>query len=167
IRVLSQVEYAGTLEKLIEPQQPSEIQTAAIRALGQLSNPETGPALVKRERWNAYPPAVRDVVLSALMVNTNFLQALFAAIEKGDVAAWTVNADRRNQLMKHKDEAIKNRATVLFKDMTPGDRMKVYDESKSVLALKPDAENGHGEFQKLCTPCHAFAGEGHTVGPDL
>src|SRR5439155_3172237 len=163
IRVLSQVEYAGTLEKLIEPQQPSEIQTAAIRALGPLSNAHAGPALVKRERWNAYTPAVRDVALSALMVNTNFLQALFTAIEKGDVPAWTVNADRRNQLMKHKDEAIKNRATALFKNMTPGDRMKVYEEIKSVLALKPDSKSGHAVFQKLCTPCHVFAGEGHMV----
>src|ERR1043166_139174 len=170
ISLLSQAEYATAgepLEKLIEPQQPSEIQTAAIRALGQLSKPEAGPALVKRERWNAYTPAVRDVVLSALMVNTNFLQSLFTAIEKGDVPAWTVNADRRNQLMRHKDEAIQNRATALFKNLTPGDRMKVYEESKSVLALKPDGKNGHAGFQRLCTPCDVFAGEGHTVGPDL
>ena len=170
ISLLSQAEYATAgepLEKLIEPQQPSEIQTAAIRALGQLSKPEAGPALVKRERWNAYTPAVRDVVLSALMVNTNFLQSLFTAIEKGDVPAWTVNADRRNQLMRHKDEAIQNRATALFKNLTPGDRMKVYEESKSVLALKPDGKNGHAVFQRLCTPCHVFAGEGHAVGPDL
>ena len=69
--------------------------------------------------------------------------------------------------MKHKDEAIKNRATALFKDLTPGDRMKVYEESKSVLARKADPKNGHAVFQKNCTTCHVFAGEGHTVGPDL
>ena len=69
--------------------------------------------------------------------------------------------------MKHKDEGIKARATALFKDMTVGDRMKVYEESKSALALKGDGKNGHAVFTKLCTPCHVFAGEGHTVGPDL
>src|SRR5947207_10233937 len=135
IGLLGQSEYSTAgqpLEALIEPQQPSEIQTAAVRALGQISDPNAGPALVKRERWNSYSPAVRDAVLSALMVNTNFLQSLFTAIEKGDVAPWTVNGDRRTQLMRHKDEAIKARAVALFKDMTPGDRMKVYEESKSV-----------------------------------
>jgi len=45
--------------------------------------------------------------------------------------------------------------------------MKAYEESKSVLALKADSGNGHAVFQKDCTPCHVFAGEGHIVGPDL
>ncbi len=170
VGLLGEAEFATAatpLETLIEPQQPSEIQTAAIRAFSHFSNPNVGAALVKRERWNAYTPAVRDIVLSAVMANTNFLQALFTGITAGDVPAWTVNADRRGQLMRHKDEAIKNRATAIFKDLTPGDRMKIYEESKSVLALKGDSKNGHATFEKLCTPCHVFAGEGKTVGPDL
>src|ERR1051326_4694224 len=170
ISLLGQAEYSSSgkpLEELIEPQQPSEIQTAAIRALGQFSNTSVATALVTREHWNGYTPAVRDIVLSALMSNTNSLQALFAAIERGDVAAYTVNADRRTQLMRHKDPAIQERAKALFKDLTPGDRMKVYEETKSVLNLKPDAKNGHAVFQRNCTPCHVFAGEGHIVGPDL
>jgi putative membrane-bound dehydrogenase-like protein len=170
INLLGQSEYSSaspTLETLIEPQQPSEIQTAAIRALGRFSAQDTGVALVKRDRWNSYTPAVRDVALSALMSSTNSLQALFAAIEQGDVPAWTVNADRRSALMNHKDEAIRTRAKALFKDLSPGDRMKVYEECKSVLTLNPDPKNGHAVFQKNCTPCHVFAGEGKTVGPDL
>jgi putative heme-binding domain-containing protein len=170
IALLGQADYglAGkTLEALVEPQQAAEIQTAAIRALGQLSSAEAGAVLVTRSRWSAYTPAVRDAVLSALMVNNNFLASLLSAIEAGDVPAWTVNADRRNQLMKHKEEAIRNRATALFKDLVPGDRMKVYEESKSALALHGDSKNGHAVFQKNCIPCHVFAGEGKTVGPDL
>ena len=170
ISLLGEADFSSAstpLEKLIAPAQPSEIQTAAIRALGQFSEPSVGSALVTRERWNGYTPAVRDVALSILMPNTKFLQALFTAIEAGDVPAWTVNGDRRTQLMRHKDEAIKERATALFKNMTVGDRMKTYEESKSVLGLKGDGKNGHAVFSKLCTPCHVFAGEGHTVGPDL
>jgi putative membrane-bound dehydrogenase-like protein len=170
IGLLGEAEFAtaaAPLETLLEPRQPSEIQTAAVRALGQFSDPSVGVALVTRGHWNGYTPAVRDAVLSVLMPNTNFLQALFTAIEAGDVPAWTVNGDRRSQLMKHKDEGIKTRAIALFKDMTVGDRMKVYEDSKSVLSLKGDSKNGHAIFTKLCTPCHVFAGEGHTVGPDL
>jgi putative membrane-bound dehydrogenase-like protein len=170
ISLLGQAEYstsAKPLEQLIEPQQPSEIQTAAIRALGQFANTNVAIALVTKTRWNGYTPAVRDIVLSLLMPNTNSLHTLFDAIQNGDVAAYTVNADRRNQLMKHKDPSIQERANALFKDLTPGDRMKVYEETKSILSLTPDAKNGHAVFQKNCTPCHTFAGEGHIVGPDL
>src|SRR5262249_51355025 len=153
ISLLGQASYdlsSATLEKLLEPQQPAEIQTAAIRALSQLSSPKIGSALVTRDRWNGYTPAVRDAVLTTLMANTNYLQAFFAAIEAGDVAAYTVNADRRTQLMRHKDEAIKEKATALFKDLTPGDRMKVYEQSKSVLSLTGDSKNGHAVFVKNC-----------------
>lgn len=161
-------ETAGaTLQKLIEPQQAAEIQTAAIRAIGQSSALGLGAALVKGARWNSYTPAVRDAALSVLTANTDLLSALFSAIEAGDVPAWTVNADRRNQLMKNKDDALRKRAEKLFKDFTPGDRMKAYEQSKSVLKLQGDGRNGHVLFQKNCTPCHTFAGEGHLVGPDL
>jgi putative heme-binding domain-containing protein len=143
------------------------MQTASVNALGQLSDPSIGPALVTRERWNGYTPAVRDAVLTVIMGNTNFIRALFAAVEKGDVAPLTVNGDRRTQLMRHKDEGIKEKATALFKDIKPKDRMNVYEETKTVLSLNGDSKNGHAVFQKNCTACHVFSGEGHTVGPDL
>src|SRR6185295_5360303 len=91
----------AALEKLVEPQQPAEIQTAAIRAVGQMEDSNISAALVTGTRWNTYTPAVRDVALSVLTANTNSLAVLLSAIEAGQVPAWTVNADRRNQLMKH------------------------------------------------------------------
>ncbi len=155
------------LEELLDPQQPAELQSAAIRSLSRMPDPAVGPVLVKRERWNAYTPAVRDVVLAVLLSQTNLVHCLFTAIEAGDVPPWTVNADRRTALMKNKDEAIRQRATALFKEMTAGDRMKVYEECKTVLTLKPESKNGHTVFQKNCITCHVVAGEGKLVGPDL
>jgi len=155
------------LETLIDPKQPSEIQIASVRALGQFNEPEVGAIFTKRERWNGYTPGVRDAVLSAVMANTSLLTALFNAIEAGDVPPTGVNEDRRKQLMNNKDEAIKARATALFKDIKVSDRMKVYEEQKSVLGLKGDGKNGHAVFQKICITCHTFSGEGHLVGPDL
>lgn len=170
INLLGLTDYATAgpaLEKLIEPRQPAEIQTAAIRALGQIAGTEAGAAMVKRERWNAYTPAVRDAVLTVLTGSTNFLPALFAAIEAGDVPPWTVNADRRAQLMKHKDADLRQRAEKLFKDLKSDDRMKVYEQSKPALRLTGNGNNGRALFQKNCASCHTFSGEGHLVGPDL
>ncbi|HVV02095.1 MAG TPA: PVC-type heme-binding CxxCH protein, partial [Verrucomicrobiae bacterium] len=168
--LLAQADYATAkpaLQKLIDPRQPSEIQTAAIRTLVQFTNADIATVLVDRDRWNGYTPAVRDVVLSALMANTNYLNALFTAVENGAVPAWTVNEDRRTQLMRHKDETIRARATKLFKDLAPMDRMKVYEETEPVLKLKPNSKNGHAVFTRICTACHMYNGEGHLVGPDL
>lgn len=168
ISLLTQADFAiagSTLEALIEPTQPAELQTVAIRALGQMAG--GGGALVERERWNAYTPSVREAVLAVLMANVNLLPNLLDAIDTGAVPAWTVNPERRNQLMKHKDQTIRDRATALFKDLQPGDRMKVYEEYKSMLALKGDSRNGRAVFQSHCANCHTFSGEGHLVGPDL
>jgi len=170
VSLLGEADYSlagGTLEKLIDPRQPAEIQTAAIRALGRTASPETAALLVKRERWSAFTPAVRDVVLSMLTGNASLLPLLLNAVEGGDLPAGTVNVERRNQLMHHKDEAIKIRAERLFKDLAPGDRMKVYEEHKTVLALNGDSKDGHSVFEKNCATCHTFGREGKLVGPDL
>ena len=44
---------------------------------------------------------------------------------------------------------------------------QVRAELRRLLALKGDSKNGHAVFEKNCATCHVFAGEGHTVGPDL
>lgn len=156
-----------TLEKLIEPEEPAEVQIAAVRALAQIPGTNGGATLVKRDRWNSYTPAIRDSVLSSMMAQTNLIDALLAGVERGDVPAWSINPDRRNQLMRNKDESIRKRATTLFKDLQSGDRMKVYEEYKSVLSLKPNPVNGHAIFSRTCTSCHVISGEGKLVGPDL
>ncbi|MEO7298094.1 MAG: c-type cytochrome, partial [Verrucomicrobiota bacterium] len=158
---------SSVLDKLLNPNQPSEIQIAAVRALTQMPGTNGGAALVKKEHWNGYTPAVREAVLSAMTGQTNLLQSLLSGIESSNVPPWTVNPERRNNLMKHKDESIRNRAVALFKDLQAGDRMKVYEEYKSVLTLTPNATNGHAVFARTCTSCHVVAGEGKMVGPDL
>jgi putative heme-binding domain-containing protein len=170
IKLLTQAEdHAATnlFESLIEPQQPAEIQIMAIRALAQTGGAQSLSSLLQPDRWNNCTPTVRDVVLSLLMANPNSLAMLLTAIESGEAPAWTIPAERRVQLLNHRDERIRNRASVLFKDLIPGDRMKAYEEAKFVLALKGDGRNGHAVFQKNCISCHTFAGEGKMVGPDL
>lgn len=157
----------GVLEKLLDPQQPSELQVGAVRALGQIPDGAALVPLFTREHWASFTPTIRDAAVNVTIGRGNEISLLFNAIEKGDVPAWTINGDKRNQLMHHKDEAIKDRATALFKDMNAGDRMKVYEEYKTVLSLPRHASNGKAIFIRTCTPCHIFAGEGKAVGPDL
>ena len=62
IGLLAQTDFsvAGTtLQNLIDPQQPAEIQVAAVRALGQMNDPAVAQVLVQKERWSSYTPPVR------------------------------------------------------------------------------------------------------------
>ncbi|EEF59051.1 PVC-type heme-binding CxxCH protein [Pedosphaera parvula] len=170
VGLLAQSEFSvsgKTLQSLIDPQQPAELQVAAVRALGRMPDADAGTVLVRKDRWSSYSPPVRDAALTSIMAKPRLIQTMLIAIESGDVPAWTVNEDRRTQLMHNKDESIAKRASAIFKDMQAGDRMKVYEEYKSVLAFKPDSKNGHAIFTKTCTGCHVVSGEGKTVGPDL
>ena len=170
INLLAQADFSvsgSALQSLIDPLQPVQIQVAAVRALGQMADPAAGVTLVSKGRWASYSPAVRDIALASLMSQPGFIRTLLTAIEKGDIPPVSINEDRRKQLMRNKDESISKRATAIFKDMKGNDRMKVYEEYKSILALKPDPTNGHAIFTRTCTACHVYDREGNVVGPDL
>ena len=156
-----------TLDHLLHADQPSELQIAAVRALGQMSAAEAGALLVRKDHWTGYTPAVAEAVLATLMAQPALMQSLLAGVENGDIPPWSITPDRRNLLTKHKDESIRNRATALFKDLHSDDRMMVYEGYKAVLDLTPNPSNGHAIFTRTCTSCHAFEGEGKEVGPDL
>src|SRR6185369_11688313 len=90
-----------------------------------------------------------------------------SAIERGEIPASGLDSARRNQLMKHRDESIRLRAEALFKNMEAGDRMKVYQDYKSVLALRANPANGRAVFKTHCASCHRLDREGVPIGPDL
>ncbi len=156
----------GIFMRLIEPQQPVELQVAAIQALDAMPEPAIIP-LIAGDRWSTYSPPVRDALLACILAQPVRINALLDAIAAGKIPAWAVNRDRRDQLGRNPDAAIKARAAGLFKEDPSSDRMKVYADYQSILALTPNPTNGHAVFTRTCTGCHMFAGEGHLVGPDL
>ena len=156
------------LLKLTDSRQPTDIQLAAVRAIGQSGDATVIWGLLTKERWSGYTPIVRDAIVTISMTKPELTGQLLSAVEKNMIPAWSVNADRRGQMMRSGDQALSQRATALFKDMKVGDRMKIYEECKaSILPLKANPKKGHGVFTRTCTPCHMYDGEGHTVGPDL
>ena len=133
----------------------------------QLPGAKAGEWFVERECWRSYTPPVRDAVLTAMLSQPALQLVLLDAVEKGVVQPWAVPANRRNPLLKHKDAAVAARAAKAFQPQGTADRMKVYEDYKSVLALPANAKNGKAVFVKTCAACHQFAGEGARVGPEL
>ncbi len=155
------------LQALLAPQQPGEVRVAAARALGQFNDPAASLLLLDPQRWRSYTPPVRETVIAALMSQPKGVLHLLAAIETEAIPPWSIDATRRSQLLKSKDKAVREKAETVFKNAGGGDRMKVYEEYKSILALKGDATNGHAFFTKTCAQCHVMDGEGAQVGPEL
>ncbi|WP_312137986.1 PVC-type heme-binding CxxCH protein [Sphingobacterium sp.] len=156
------------LRQLLSAHYSPQVQIQAINSIAKLQDPKGAELLADKAKWKAYSPKVKPTVISALISNTSLLPVLFKAIESGQIAAAEISSIDRTRLMKSKDKAIADRATVLFKELEGGDRMAVYEEYKNVLRnAKPVASAGAAIFQAQCAVCHTYGGKGGQVGPDL
>jgi putative membrane-bound dehydrogenase-like protein len=154
------------LLKLVDPQQPIALRSAAVRSLGSQRDARVPPALLSSERFASYTPALRDEVLSALVSQAHHLPGLLSALEDGSVPVGAIDALRRRQLSQSRDDAVRRRAEALFGAVS-GDRAKVYEDYKEVVARKAEPANGRAVFKRECASCHRLDREGFAVGPDL
>jgi putative membrane-bound dehydrogenase-like protein len=157
-----------TLESLLAPQQPSQIQLAAVRALSQLPEPAAAASLVAPRRWSTFTPETREAVLSALLTDDTRTVVLLDALETGAMPPASIGSSRRNRLMNHRNAAIQKRGRALFAAVESGDRMQAYERLRgTVLARTGSATSGQRIFASHCATCHTLAGTGAHVGPDL
>lgn len=147
--------------------EPAELQVAAVRSLLGLPGDSAATELLTPARWNALPPNTRGVVLSSLLAQPRHVKSLLTAIETKRLADNILNRTQREALRKHSDAAIRERAQLLFAAVETGDRMKAYEQARSVLALTGNAADGRKTFATHCASCHRLDREGHNVGPDL
>ncbi len=158
-------EDAGLMADLLVPQVPEEVQAAALAALGRMRD-ERVPGLLLRG-WKGYGPTLRGQALELLSRRDEWQRALLDVLEKQQVPPAEIDAVRRQRLLDHKDQAIRERAIKVFAGGTDPDRQKVIDSYRPVAKLKGDAVRGQAVFVKTCAACHKLAGVGNEVGPDL
>lgn len=155
------------IEKLLDNRNPPDVQLAAVSAVARIGHLKGAGLLTGKEKWSAYSPRVKPAVISTLVTTRTFVPVLFEAIEDGVIAAAEIPSADRSRLMKDKQAAISEKANALFGNLEGGDRMKVYEEYKTVLKGAADAKQGEAVFQKACSACHTYNGKGGSVGPDL
>ncbi len=157
-----------TLVGLLDPQQPSAVQMAAVRALSRMREPEAPAALVTRARWPAYSPRVRDAVLAAMVSDVALVRVLLDAVERGDVAPASIGTARAQRLAAHPDGAIASRARRVFASLDSGSAREAYARLRPAVVARPgDARRGEQVYAGQCAACHTFRGTGGRVGPDL
>ena len=158
----------AALVGLLRLEEPAEIQRAVVRTLGRLRDARLLASLLDRSLWRGYSPSVREAVLNALGEQPALGDRLLLdAIEAGTIPLSAITPQRRAALAKSPNKAEAARATKLLAAIQTGDRMKVFEEHKTVLAMKADATAGKAVFVRVCAACHTHGTEGTAVGPDL
>lgn len=153
-----------TLGRLLGPQQPPEIQRAALDSLKGLRLPAVGETMLAG--WKGYGPAMRRDILATVLTRNEWTQALLKAVEDGTVPAGEVSVEARQKLLAHASQPVRERAQRLFAAVNT-DRQAVLKQYAVVRELKGDARRGASLFGGVCTTCHPFRGQGNAFGPDL
>jgi putative membrane-bound dehydrogenase-like protein len=151
---------------LLGESKSDELTDSAIRVLARFTQPEVAATLLAKNAWPLYSPARKETILTALLSSGQHSEGILGALESGGVPASAFPALRRAALLKHKDPAIRARASKLFETTSPG-KQQALEQAKTALALTPSGAHGRDVFRTLCSTCHRLNQEGHAVGPDL
>jgi putative heme-binding domain-containing protein len=153
------------LEGFLTPHQGTDVQVAAVRAIGR--QPDASGSRLLLRRWKLLTPPIRSQVVGVLIRHPQGVNALLEAIESKAVLALDIDAARRQRLLDHEKPEIRDRAAKVFVGVIDRDRQKIIDGYKSALTAKGEAAKGQSIFAKTCASCHKLAGVGNDVGPDL
>jgi putative heme-binding domain-containing protein len=110
---------------------------------------------------------VRREILEASFARAERLPTLLQAIEEKKVLAGQLEPFRVEQLRKHPDAKLRQKALAIFSGQLAPDRQKVVETYRAALALEADPGRGKLVFKKTCATCHRLENEGTEVGPDL
>jgi putative membrane-bound dehydrogenase-like protein len=153
------------LAKLLDPQNPLPIQEAAITAIASQPDDQTPPLLLGS--WDSLSPNIRGQILDKLIERSPWCLALLERVETGQLSASLLDARRRQQLLRHRDKSVAQRAASLLEATTNSNRQQLVDQYRAAAPSTGNPQSGQQLFTKHCSKCHRFQGAGHSVGPDL
>src|SRR5262249_50891212 len=139
------------LSKLLVPQIPADLQSAAMTALARI--PDALVAKTLTAGWKGYTPALKAQALDLLLSRDAWQAQLLEAMAAKHIPRAHLDAKRRQRLLEHKDAAIRIQAAKLFDAVSTPDRQKVLRDFQDVLSLTGDKPRGKAVFAKTCANC--------------
>jgi putative membrane-bound dehydrogenase-like protein len=165
IDLLAMMPGAGTREglgKLLRPQEPQDVQVAAVRALS------SAPADQLLANWAAYTGPVRKAVLAALFARPDQIPLILEKLEKNEIRTVELEVHHRDQLLKNPKGEIRARAKALLEGKAANELDELVDQmAPKVFALTGDRGRGEKVYMTNCATCHRLHGQGFKVGADL
>jgi putative heme-binding domain-containing protein len=153
------------LASWLTPGTPLSLQTAAVAAMARTARSEVPVHLLKS--WAQLSPAIRNHIIATLLSRDDWSERLVSAVENGTVATRELSLTDRQRLLKTGDTQLRERSERLFSSASGASPTEAIARYAAVQSLNGDPENGAAIFEKNCASCHALAGKGHAVGPDL
>jgi putative heme-binding domain-containing protein len=155
----------GLIPELILPSQPPELQTASARGLAGVADPGLAEQLLGR--WEEYTLGTRRVLLGVLSGEAPLAGKLLDAVAGGIVPATEIDPGTRDALRRLADPSLAKRLAEVLPAPPRSDRREVLGRYEPALTLRGEPARGRDLFAKHCQTCHARAGRGARVGPDL
>ncbi len=151
--------------KLLVPQVPGEVQSAAVARLAREKQPDVAALLVTN--WKSLSPTLRSQVLAAIVSRAEWVGVLLDQVEQGQLLPHEIDAVTRQRLSSVDDETLRQRAEKLLEAGITADRREVVESYQDTLSLAGDAQRGATVFEKRCANCHRLRNQGFEVGPNL
>ena len=153
------------LGELFKPQQPPELQSASLEAIGRTNDLETAKILLNNYR--SFGPSLRVQVCNVLLRREAWRDELLEALETKILTPTDLDATSRQRLLIHNQKAVRDRAAKVLAINLNTDRAKLVTEYLPIVREGGDPQHGSQIFQKRCAQCHKLGDVGHAVGPDL
>lgn len=174
--------FAPALRHALAPSASSELQLAALEALGSYREPAVADLLI--DAWPKMTPALRDKATTILLSRTDRIAKLLDAIEAKKITPAQLSVAAKATLGRQKTPALAKRIAKLIGDGSSSNRKEVIEKYLVAMGIKErrlpavddgkmpslptgDATRGAKIYETACMVCHKFADKGNDVGPHL
>ena len=152
-------------EKLLEPDQPVDVQLAALATLGDFDDSQVALLLIRK--WTRFSPQVRRRAADVILSKPGWLLPVTNAVRDNRLPATELGRDRLAALASYPDQQVRQLADSLLKHVPLGIRSEVLQAYQEALKIDGTTERGRTVFQKNCATCHRLENKGHAIGPNL
>ncbi len=155
----------AVLGKLLKPQQPPELQSASLEAIGRTNDHEAAKILI--DNYRSFGPSLRVQACTVLLRREAWRDQLLEALEMKVLTPGDLDPTSRQRLLVHNQKAVRDRAEKVLAINLSTDRAKLVTEYLPIVRKGGDPQYGSQLFLKRCAQCHKLGDVGHAVGPDL
>lgn len=153
------------LRPWLSPRTAPEVQVTVVRSLARY--PDEAVVEYFLEHWTSHSPTLRNEILDAIFSRNYWIKGFLQAVHEGRIPTSHIDATRRQQLVQHRTNSIRQLANEVLASNVQSNRQALIDEYVAIRDHVADLERGRAVFRQHCAACHQMDGVGHRVGPDL
>ena len=158
--------FNSVLPTLLALRQPPKIRQAALSTAESFSNDKIAVPIL--QQLASMSPEIRTHALQVLLARPSWTLQLLGEISIGNLSPVMLDAATRQNLLRHPQVEVADRARQILGLNAASSRATVVDEyAMAIDSLTGDVTRGRAIFRKSCVACHRLESEGNEIGPNL